>query len=130
MQEGAQLLITDNPMIGLNDIGENLLADVRKLRRLAATVGNFPDRNDRFRLCANVNQRFVVIDPNDDTFNHIAAVTVPIAFGALGMIDPSIIFWLGCGIASVSLTCSFLVPRHPAPGLETVLVAPRPQPSE
>ena len=60
------------------------------------------------------------------TINHIAAVTVPIAFGALGMIDPAIIFWLGCGIASVSLTCSFLVPRHPAPGHETVLVAAPP----
>ncbi len=64
------------------------------------------------------------------TINHIAAVTVPIAFGALGMIDPSIIFWLGCGIASVSLTCSFLVPRHPTPGNETTLVAPKPLPAE
>lgn len=64
------------------------------------------------------------------TINHIAAVVVPVAFGALGMINPSIIFWLGCGIASVSLTCSFLVPRHPAPGNETVLVAPKPVPAE
>ena len=57
------------------------------------------------------------------TINHVAAVTVPVAFGALGMIDPAIIFWLGCGIASISLTCSFLVPRHPSPGNETVLVS-------
>jgi predicted MFS family arabinose efflux permease len=64
------------------------------------------------------------------TINHIAAVVVPIAFGALGMIDPAIIFWLGTVIASVSLSCSFLVPRHPAPGTETVLVQPRPQPAE
>jgi predicted MFS family arabinose efflux permease len=64
------------------------------------------------------------------TINHIAAVVVPVAFGALGMINPSIIFWLGCGIASVSLTCSFLVPRHPAPGNETVLAAPQPAPAE
>jgi predicted MFS family arabinose efflux permease len=56
------------------------------------------------------------------TVNHVAAVTVPIAFGALGMIDPAIIFWIGCFIASISLGCSFLVPRHPAPGNETVLV--------
>ena len=55
------------------------------------------------------------------TVNHVAAVAVPVTFGALGMIDPAIIFWLGCGVASVSLTCSFLVPRHPAPGHETVL---------
>lgn len=64
------------------------------------------------------------------TINHIAAVVVPVAFGALGMINPSIIFWLGCGIASVSLTCSFLVPRHPAPGNETVLASPKPVPAE
>jgi hypothetical protein len=65
------------------------------------------------------------------TINHIAAVVVPIAFGALGLIDPAIIFWVGTGIASVSLTCSFLVPRHPRPGNETVLTpAARPQPAE
>ena len=64
------------------------------------------------------------------TINHVAAVTVPIAFGALGMIDPAIIFWLGTAIASVSLCCSFLVPRHPAPGAETVLAQARPQPAE
>jgi predicted MFS family arabinose efflux permease len=65
------------------------------------------------------------------TINHVAAVTVPVAFGALGMIDPAIIFWIGTGIASVSLTCSFLVPRHPMPGNETVLASgPRPQPAE
>jgi hypothetical protein len=64
------------------------------------------------------------------TINHVAAVMVPVAFGALGMIDPAIIFWLGCGIASISLTCSFLVPRHPSPGNETVLVSPKPVPAE
>jgi predicted MFS family arabinose efflux permease len=65
------------------------------------------------------------------TINHIAAVIVPIAFGALGTIDPAIIFWLGTAIASVSLACSFLVPRHPMPGAETVLAPiPRPQPAE
>jgi predicted MFS family arabinose efflux permease len=64
------------------------------------------------------------------TINHVAAVTVPIAFGALGMIDPAIIFWLGTAIASVSLTCSFLVPRHPAPGNETVLVQGKALPAE
>jgi hypothetical protein len=64
------------------------------------------------------------------TINHIAAVAVPVTFGALGMIDPAIIFWLGACVASVSLTCSFFVPRHPEPGHETVLATPRPQPAE
>lgn len=64
------------------------------------------------------------------TINHIAAVIVPVAFGALGMIDPAIIFWLGAGVACVSLGLSFLVPRHPAPGNETALAPARPQPAE
>jgi predicted MFS family arabinose efflux permease len=65
------------------------------------------------------------------TINHIAAVVVPIAFGALGAVNPSIIFWIGTGIASISLACSFLVPRNPMPGAETVLApASRPQPAE
>jgi Major Facilitator Superfamily len=64
------------------------------------------------------------------TINHVAAVVVPVAFGALGMIDPAIIFWLGAAVASVSLSCSFLVPRHPAPGAETVLVTGKPLPAE
>jgi hypothetical protein len=64
------------------------------------------------------------------TINHIAAVIVPVTFGALGMIDPAIIFWLGAGVATVSLSLSLFVPRHPAPGHETVLAEPRPQPAE
>ena len=64
------------------------------------------------------------------TINHVAAVAVPVAFGALGMIDPAIIFWLGACVASVSLTCSFLVPRHPAPGHESVLVGGKALPAE
>jgi hypothetical protein len=55
---------------------------------------------------------------------------VPVAFGTLGMVNPSIIFWMGACVATVSLSLSFLVPRHPAPGHETVLAEPRPQPAE
>jgi predicted MFS family arabinose efflux permease len=64
------------------------------------------------------------------TVNHVAAVAAPVAFGALGTVDPALIFWVGCGVAGVSLTSSFLVPRHPAPGNETVLAAPKPVPAE
>ena len=56
------------------------------------------------------------------TINHIAAVAIPVLFGTLGMINPSIIFWLGVGIAAVSLALSMLVPDDPGPGNETVLV--------
>lgn len=64
------------------------------------------------------------------TINHIAAVGIPVTFGLIGSVDYAMIFWLGAGIATVSLTLSFLVPQHPEPGNETVLAAPRPQPAE
>ncbi len=54
------------------------------------------------------------------TINHIAAVALPVTFGVLWTkIDPSIVFFIGMGIAAVSLSFAFLVPRHPAPGIET-----------
>jgi Major Facilitator Superfamily len=57
------------------------------------------------------------------TINHIMAVIIPVVFGIFAVVrpDPSIIFWLGCGIASASLALAFLVPRHPGPGFETTL---------
>ena len=65
------------------------------------------------------------------TINHIAAVAIPVTFGAIGgMVSPAIIFWLGAGIATISFLLSFLVPRHPSPGNETVLAVPRLQPAE
>lgn len=51
-------------------------------------------------------------------FNHIAAVAIPVAFGALGRRDPSIIFWLGTGIATLSLSIALMVPADPRPGAE------------
>jgi predicted MFS family arabinose efflux permease len=54
------------------------------------------------------------------TINHIAAVIIPVTFGLLWLKDPSIVFKLGVGIAMLSLTLSFFIPRHPAPGRETI----------
>jgi hypothetical protein len=64
------------------------------------------------------------------TINHIAAVAIPVTFGMIGTVDYAMIFWLGAGIATTSLFLSFLVPMQPAPGNETVLASPRPQPAE
>lgn len=57
------------------------------------------------------------------TINHIAAVFIPVTFGLIWLKDPSLVFLLGALIASTSLGLSFLVPRHPAPGNETVFAA-------
>lgn len=54
------------------------------------------------------------------SINHIAAVALPVTFGVLWTrIDPSVVFYIGMGIASISLILAFLVPRHPKPGFET-----------
>ncbi|MCA0407124.1 MAG: MFS transporter [Proteobacteria bacterium] len=57
------------------------------------------------------------------TINHIAAVFIPVTFGLIWLKDPSLVFLLGALIASTSLGLSFLVPRHPAPGNETIFAA-------
>jgi predicted MFS family arabinose efflux permease len=58
------------------------------------------------------------------TINHIAAVALPVSFGLLWtLIDPSVVFFIGMGIASLSLTLAFLVPFAPAPGAETTRAA-------
>ncbi|MCU0885764.1 MAG: MFS transporter [Beijerinckiaceae bacterium] len=58
------------------------------------------------------------------SINHIAAVALPVTFGVLWTrIDPSVVFYIGMGIASISLLLAFLVPRHPAPGAETTMPA-------
>ncbi len=41
-------------------------------------------------------------------------------FGLLWLKNPSIVFYLGAAIATTSLALSFLVPRRPGPGNETI----------
>lgn len=55
------------------------------------------------------------------TINHIAAVVLPAALGALWVWSPAAVFWCGTGMAVVSLGLSLLVPAQPEPGRETVL---------
>lgn len=55
------------------------------------------------------------------TINHIMAVLLPVTFGLLWTrTEPAAVFYIGVGIATISLILSFLVPRHPGPGQETV----------
>ena len=55
------------------------------------------------------------------TINHIAAVGLPAPLGLLWLTSPGAVYGLAAVLALVSLTLSFLVPRHPVPGHETVL---------
>ncbi len=64
------------------------------------------------------------------TINHIAAVAIPVTFGLIWLWNPSAVFLIGAGIAAGSLALSFLVPRHPEPGRETVFEGLKPVPAE
>ena len=55
------------------------------------------------------------------TINHIAAVVVPVGFGALWLISPALVFYSGAAMAFGSLVLSLLIPRHPNAGNETRL---------
>ncbi len=55
------------------------------------------------------------------TINHIAAVALPAPLGLLWLAAPEAVYGLAAALALASLGLAFLVPRHPAPGRETVL---------
>jgi hypothetical protein len=64
------------------------------------------------------------------TINHIAAVFLPAGLGYLWLTSPTAVFVAAAGMALVSLGLSFLVPRHPVAGHETVLAPRQTQPAE
>ena len=55
------------------------------------------------------------------TINHIAAVFLPALLGYFWLVSPAGVFLLAAGLAAASLGLALLVPRHPAPGNETIL---------
>ncbi|MFV0360508.1 MFS transporter [Tropicimonas sp.] len=59
------------------------------------------------------------------TINHIAAVFLPALLGYVWLSSPALVFVLATAIAMASLLMALLIPRHPAPGNETVLARRR-----
>ncbi|MDJ0684143.1 MAG: MFS transporter [Alphaproteobacteria bacterium] len=55
------------------------------------------------------------------TINHIAAVGIPAAFGFIWLKDPGAVFFIGAGMALISLILALNVPRHPRPGNEVTV---------
>jgi hypothetical protein len=55
------------------------------------------------------------------TINHIAAVFLPAMLGLVWMYSNSLVFIIGSFIAISSFILSFLIPRHPIRGYETIL---------
>jgi predicted MFS family arabinose efflux permease len=64
------------------------------------------------------------------TINHIAAVFLPAGLGYLWIASPGSVFGLAAGMAATSLCLSLMIPRHPAPGNETVFSRARAAPAE
>ncbi|NOD85458.1 MFS transporter [Ruegeria sp. HKCCD6119] len=64
------------------------------------------------------------------TINHIAAVFLPALLGLLWVVSPGAVFGLAAAMAIVSLLLSLLIPRHPEPGNETILIKYAPAPAE
>ncbi len=56
------------------------------------------------------------------TINHIAAVVIPITFGMIWLVSPSSVFYIGAGMAAVSLLLSLNIPAKPEEGNETRLL--------
>lgn len=52
------------------------------------------------------------------SINHIAAVVIPAVFGLIWLINPSLVFLLGAGMACISLALARLIPTHPEAGKE------------
>ena len=59
------------------------------------------------------------------TINHIAAVALPAALGYLWVTSQASVFVLAAILAFVSLSLALMIPRHPAPGRETIFTRVR-----
>ena len=55
------------------------------------------------------------------SINHIAAVVLPAVLGLVWLTSPAMVFFVGAGIALLSLLSSQLIPAVPQPGCETLL---------
>ncbi|MEM6303873.1 MAG: MFS transporter [Pseudomonadota bacterium] len=64
------------------------------------------------------------------TINHIAAVGLPLPLGLLWLSNPAAVFGVAAGMAAASLILSLMIPRHPAPGNETIFARAAPQAAE
>lgn len=57
------------------------------------------------------------------TINHIAAVFLPAVLGYVWLVSPGAVFAFAAVLAAASLVLAAMIPRHPAPGNETVFAS-------
>lgn len=58
------------------------------------------------------------------TINHIAAVVIPALLGLVWLINSAWVFYVGAGFACCSLCLSFLIPKQPQRGIESIFNKP------
>jgi len=56
------------------------------------------------------------------TINHIAAVFLPALLGLIWLYSYSLVFVIGASIAIISVFLSYLIPKEPKQGFETILI--------
>ncbi|MGB6127394.1 MAG: MFS transporter [Psychrilyobacter sp.] len=56
------------------------------------------------------------------TLNHTMAVIIPVVFGYIWLKNPSSVFYLGVGLALISLIFSTFIPKNPIISKETIFV--------
>lgn len=54
------------------------------------------------------------------SINHIAAIVLPATLGFVWLVSPDIVFMFGAMLAFISLLLSFLIPKNPQQGCETL----------
>jgi len=64
------------------------------------------------------------------TINHIAAVFLPAVLGYLWVVSPGTVFLFAACVALTSLLLALMIPRHPAPGRETIFARGLPAAAE
>ncbi|ORT50970.1 membrane protein [Vibrio sp. qd031] len=57
------------------------------------------------------------------TINHIAAVVIPVMFGFIWLVSPASVFYIGAGMAAVSLLLSLNIPKQPQDGNEVRMLS-------
>ncbi|MBM7036990.1 MFS transporter [Vibrio ulleungensis] len=57
------------------------------------------------------------------TINHIAAVVIPVVFGFIWLVSPASVFYIGAGMAAVSLLLSLNIPKQPQDGNEVRMLS-------
>lgn len=83
---------------------------------------HFPKIADPFDIAPTASVAF--------TFNHIVAVVLSATLGLPRSMAPGAVFALAVCLAAVSAILALMVPRHPAPGHETVFTDAALSPAE